>query len=506
MHILPKNIVRYDLLISCPGDVQSEIDLIKECVEEFNEKFSDTLGVMVQVRHWKKSSFSQSGDKPQELLNEQFVKECDAAVAVFWTRFGTPTDKYGSGTEEEIEIMLDAGRQVFMYFAEKPISPSSLDAEQYGKIKEFKEKYKDRGIYFTYSTEEEFSKLFFSHLTKYFLSKKQIEENEKQNMPNLVMRGISENGTIEEIANVRKFKTSQYINTSEKLEKIKQQYEIISKLEIEHTSAMIGNQLLANKRVEIQENVKLAVSSIAEQLSIALGKDFFDLGGLSENTIGSLSVLGRRNFVGGKNEKKKYDLINALSKQIVEFVSWVPIENAFNGINCVYLALENNGSAIDEDVEILLYFDKGDLLNISEHPVLDDNDAEYLIKECSLTKLLEIRGCADYLSYDDSIKRMPQFNSSSHDIDFLGLNRRDYQKEYTEAYEDALVYEIFEKGDKRVVKLQMDYIKHNSVIAFPAPLFLKGMPTEIKYQICSQHIPEIINGSISVSDAMVKNP
>ena len=174
MHILPKNIVRYDLLISCPGDVQSEIDLIKECVEEFNEKFSDTLGVMVQVRHWKKSSFSQSGDKPQELLNEQFVKECDAAVAVFWTRFGTPTDKYGSGTEEEIEIMLDAGRQVFMYFAEKPISPSSLDVEQYGKIKEFKEKYKDRGIYFTYSTEEEFSKLFFSHLTKYFLSKKQI--------------------------------------------------------------------------------------------------------------------------------------------------------------------------------------------------------------------------------------------------------------------------------------------------------------------------------------------
>lgn len=263
---------------------------------------------------------------------------------------------------------------------------------------------------------------------------------------------------------------------------------------------MIGNQLLANKRVEIQENVKLVVSSIAEQLSIALEKDFFDLGGLSENTIGSLSVLGRRNFVGGKNEKKKYDLINALSKQIVEFVSWVPIENAFNGINCVYLALENNGSAIDEDVEILLYFDKGDLLNISEHPVLDDNDAEYLIKECSLTKLLEIRGCADYLSYDDSIKRMPQFNSSSHDIDFLGLNRRDYQKEYTKAYEDALVYEIFEKGDKRVVKLQMDYIKHNSIVAFPAPLFLKGIPTEIKYQISSQHISEIINGSIPVID------
>ena len=340
---MPKSIVRYDLLISCPGDVQGEIDLIKECVEEFNEKFSDTLGVMVQVRHWGNSSYSQSGDKPQELLNEQFVKKCDAAVAVFWARFGTPTDRYGSGTEEEIDMMLNSGKQVFMYFAEKPISPSSLDVKQYEKIKEFKEKYKDKGIYFTYSSEEEFRKLFFSHLTKYFLSKKQMEENEKQNVPNLIVRGISENDTIEEIVKVRKFKTDQYINVPEKLEKIKQQYDVISKLEIEHTSAMMENQLLTNKKVEIHESVKQAVSLTAEQLSIELEEDFFDLGGLSENTFANLSILGRKNFVGGKNEKKKYELITSLSKQILELISWVPIANAFNGIKCLYLALENNG-------------------------------------------------------------------------------------------------------------------------------------------------------------------
>ena len=40
------------------------------------------------------------GGKPQALLNEQFVNKCDAAVAIFWTRFGSPTDEYGSGTEE----------------------------------------------------------------------------------------------------------------------------------------------------------------------------------------------------------------------------------------------------------------------------------------------------------------------------------------------------------------------------------------------------------------------
>ena len=137
---MAKNVVRYDLLISCPGDVQTEIDLIKESVEEFNEKFSDTLGVMVQIRHWKSSSFSQSGNKPQELLNKQFVNDCDAAVAVLWTRFGTPTDKYGSGTEEEIEIMIESGRQVFMYFSEKEISPLKVDPEQFKKIMAFRNK------------------------------------------------------------------------------------------------------------------------------------------------------------------------------------------------------------------------------------------------------------------------------------------------------------------------------------------------------------------------------
>ena len=100
---------------------------------------------------------------------------------------------------------------------------------------------------------------------------------------------------------------------------------------------------------------------------------------------------------------------------------------------------------------------------------------------------------------------MPHFIPINNDLDLLGLNRRDYQKEYTDAYADALGYEIFEKGEKRVVKLQMDYIKHNSIIAFPAPLFLKGIPTEIKYQISSQYISEIINGSIPVIDDNVYN-
>ena len=111
---MPKSVIQYDLLISCPGDIKDEVNCIKEVVDQFNATFADSLGISIRTKHWSKNSYPQSGGKPQALLNEQFVNDCDAAIAIMWTRFGTPTDEYGSGTEEEIEIMLHDGKQVFM--------------------------------------------------------------------------------------------------------------------------------------------------------------------------------------------------------------------------------------------------------------------------------------------------------------------------------------------------------------------------------------------------------
>ena len=106
---MAQNVTLYNLLISCPGDIKKEVTLIEAAVDEFNELYAEILGITIKTRHWSKSSYAQSGGKPQALLNEQFVNKCDAAVAIFWTRFGSPTDEYGSGTEEEIEIMLQSG-------------------------------------------------------------------------------------------------------------------------------------------------------------------------------------------------------------------------------------------------------------------------------------------------------------------------------------------------------------------------------------------------------------
>ncbi|MCR5764799.1 MAG: hypothetical protein K6G09_02355 [Treponema sp.] len=46
---MPKNITQYDLLISCPGDIEEEINLINEVVSNFNQQFSNSLGISIQT-------------------------------------------------------------------------------------------------------------------------------------------------------------------------------------------------------------------------------------------------------------------------------------------------------------------------------------------------------------------------------------------------------------------------------------------------------------------------
>ena len=127
---MPKNTRTYDLLISCPADVKDFVEILEKEIEHFNNYFGRFNDIIVRTRYWYKDAFSEIGKAPQETLNKQIVDNSDMILAVFWTRFGTPTENYGSGTEEEIERMISDKKQVFLYFLDKPINPSKLDFEQ----------------------------------------------------------------------------------------------------------------------------------------------------------------------------------------------------------------------------------------------------------------------------------------------------------------------------------------------------------------------------------------
>lgn len=168
-----KNREVYDLLISCSEDVAECVSLIKEKIDHFNRLYGRSHNVYVQTCYWKDDVFPESGERPQELINKQIVDDADFAVAVFWTRFGTPTENYGSGVEEELERMLKENKQVFLYFMEKPILPALFNPDEFAKIEDFRNRYKNRGIYKVVNSEETLANEFRDDLERYFIKKKQ---------------------------------------------------------------------------------------------------------------------------------------------------------------------------------------------------------------------------------------------------------------------------------------------------------------------------------------------
>ena len=168
-----RSITMYDLLLSCPGDVYSECYLeIKNAIDEFNKEAQRNFSIGVSLKHWSTDSYPQSGDKPQKLLNSQIVDCADAAIAIFFIFFGTPTDKYGSGTEEEIDRFMKSSKQLFLYFLDKPVPQTITDSLDYignrRKITALKGKY--NGIYCLVNNEFELREKIINHLKMHFFN------------------------------------------------------------------------------------------------------------------------------------------------------------------------------------------------------------------------------------------------------------------------------------------------------------------------------------------------
>ncbi|MHB0999849.1 MAG: DUF4062 domain-containing protein [Armatimonadota bacterium] len=154
----------FNVMIASPGDVASERNIIREVIYEWNVIHSAAKKVVLLPVGWDTHSSPEMGRKPQELINDQVLDKCDLLVGVFWTRVGTETDEYASGTVEEIERHITSGKPTMVYFSNKPVHPDSVDQDQYAKLKEFKESCKEKGLFETFSELSEFKDKFFRQL------------------------------------------------------------------------------------------------------------------------------------------------------------------------------------------------------------------------------------------------------------------------------------------------------------------------------------------------------
>jgi len=151
-------------MIASPGDVASERDIVRSVIHDWNDVNASASKVVLNPVGWETHSSPELGARPQELINSRLLKECDLLVGVFWTRLGTPTGKARSGTVEEIEKHVAAGKPAMVYFSSQPVAPQSIDAGQFAELQAFKEQLKPLGLVESFDDSEQFRGKFAKQL------------------------------------------------------------------------------------------------------------------------------------------------------------------------------------------------------------------------------------------------------------------------------------------------------------------------------------------------------
>ena len=241
---------------------------------------------------------------------------------------------------------------------------------------------------------------------------------------------------------------------------------------------------------------------------MSLPDDFFELGNLTKDGFGGATILGQYCLKGTDDEKKKYELIQSLYDTIIDYSKQSRIEKAFSNINCLKFAVENDGTAVDEDIEIIITLPKHDLLVIGEFPDLDNSSKNYLLNEFDMDELFRIPSTAQYMEFESAMKPSPSWSytpPTSVDSFPLLAGNTDYSEDYENELLRIFSYEIYSKGKYYICKLKLDYVKHHTAVAFPTPIFLKNIPEEIPYTITSKNAAEIIHGTVKVSVNIASN-
>ncbi|HEY6347093.1 MAG TPA: hypothetical protein VIY49_36850 [Bryobacteraceae bacterium] len=144
------------VVIASPSDVSQERSLIREVIQEWNTIYTRDRRIVLMPVGWETHAVPEMGGRPQAIVNKQLLEEADLLVAVFWTRLGSPTGEADSGTVEEIEKHLAAGKPAMLYFSSAPVRLESVDAAQYQALRAFKDRCKSEGVIEEYSDFTEF--------------------------------------------------------------------------------------------------------------------------------------------------------------------------------------------------------------------------------------------------------------------------------------------------------------------------------------------------------------
>lgn len=152
----------FNIMVGSPSDVTDIARKAIDVINLWNIHHSEDKGIVLVPHHWSSSSYpSLKINSAQGVINSQLVEKCDALVAIFGSKLGTPTVNHPSGTAEEIAEVRSAGKEVMVFFS-KHVDTDIAGIDQIAKLQEYKDTVE--GLYETFQDLSDFEKIFTQKL------------------------------------------------------------------------------------------------------------------------------------------------------------------------------------------------------------------------------------------------------------------------------------------------------------------------------------------------------
>ena len=168
---MPQTQTLFKVFVASPSDLAEERKILGEVIDDINRTESDAHNIILKLLKWETDSrpgFRRGG--PQDVINQQIGNDYDIFLGIMWGRFGSPTPRAKSGTEEEFDLAFSRWKkspesvEIMFYFKNAGIPPST-DLEQLKQVQKFKEKISDQGgLYYEFQDAEEFRTQARRHL------------------------------------------------------------------------------------------------------------------------------------------------------------------------------------------------------------------------------------------------------------------------------------------------------------------------------------------------------
>ncbi len=108
---IPRLIKQYHVFLASPGDVSDERQHVRQFFDRYNQYTAHHWIVRFEVVDWENYSTIGVG-RPQELITEQTLEKYRESlvlvIGIMGQRFGSPTGKAESGTEEEFNWAMES--------------------------------------------------------------------------------------------------------------------------------------------------------------------------------------------------------------------------------------------------------------------------------------------------------------------------------------------------------------------------------------------------------------